>query len=94
MPDRYEILAALVDANADALGDQAGYHHVVVGILRDLHDWEAGRYSSDEDLANAVYDRIAAREVVQSFENGEDQAGVSAPDTGTYGVGAAYPSAS
>lgn len=59
MVDRYEVLAALIDEKADALGEGSGDHHVVVAVLQALHDYDRGRVPADE-LADEIYGRIAA----------------------------------
>jgi hypothetical protein len=82
MPTKYEILASLIDSEAREIGDQSGYHHALVGVLRDLHEWEAGNYPANE-LADAIYNRLATVAHVESFDS-ELASGETDPVTGRY----------
>ncbi|WBM80666.1 hypothetical protein KIV56_04515 [Cryobacterium breve] len=85
MPTKYEILASLIDSEAREIGDASGYHHALVGVLRDLHDWEAGK-SPEKDLAAAIYNRLASVVDVDSFDDAEPKLapGEIDPVTGRY----------
>lgn len=63
---KYDLLAALIDAQAKEERDEAGWHHVlgaVVGILSETH-------GSEEALSEAVFDYIADS-VVPTESDGE-----------------------
>ncbi len=78
MTSRYEVLASLVNSAAEAHGtDELGYHHVLVGILRDLHAADRPEVTKAE-LADAIYDRIASSELSLRWDaNGDDAASSS-----------------
>ncbi|MCU1508393.1 MAG: hypothetical protein JWQ12_658 [Glaciihabitans sp.] len=68
MTSRYEVLATLVESAANSHGaDDLGYHHVLVGILRELHAAENDETTKAE-MANAIYDRIADSELGQRWD--------------------------
>ncbi|MCU1580013.1 MAG: hypothetical protein JWP19_2217 [Rhodoglobus sp.] len=73
MTSRYEVLATLVDTAAGSHGtDDLGYHHALVGILRELHVAEQSG-ASRAQLADAIYDRIADSEISQQWDaNGDN----------------------
>lgn len=82
MPTKYEILASLIDSEAKSNGDDYGYHHALIGVLRDLHDWEATNTSAG-DLAEAIYSRLALVATIESFDD-ELAPGEVDPATGRY----------
>ena len=82
MPTKYEILASLIDSEAKSMGDESGYHFALIGVLRDLHEWEAASTSAS-DLAEAIYSRLALVATIESFD--DDLApGEVDPTTGRY----------
>jgi hypothetical protein len=82
VPTKYEILASLIDSEAKSMGDESGYHYALIGVLRDLHEWEAAKTSA-EDLAEAIYSRLALVATVESFDD-ELAPGEVDPVTGRY----------
>ena len=69
MTSRYEVLATLVNSAADSHdADDLGYHHVLVGILRELHSAENNETTKVE-LSDAIYDRIADGELNQRWDS-------------------------
>lgn len=64
---KYEILAALVEAESDSLGDAAGYHHTVVHVLHLLDDLERGVFQL-ERLPEEIYAMIERSTKIDPFE--------------------------
>lgn len=82
MADKYEVLAALMEAEAKEFGDQMGWHHVSVGVLRDLHDLANGVFTVEE-FPEVIYDRLLASVGVKPFDE-ELEPGAIDPETGRY----------
>lgn len=70
MTTKYEILSALIDSQAEQHEDAVGWHYVLMGVMRDLQDNSTG-VIADEELADAIYDRIATSTQVPSFDSTE-----------------------
>lgn len=84
MATKYEILAALLDAKADQFGDEMGWHHVTTGVL-ELLQANARGHLSNEELSEAIYERIADSTSVTSFDPEDElKPGEYSPETGAY----------
>lgn len=77
MATKYEVLASLVKRDHEAWAWQnqdegEGNHHVLIGILRIMHDYAlppAPNQSWDwEDVVDEIYDRIAEAFSVEKFD--------------------------
>lgn len=56
MATKYDVLIALIEADHDRWGgDEMGLHHVIVGVVDEI----STSHGSEEELADAIYDRIA-----------------------------------
>lgn len=64
MASKYEVLSALVDAQADQWGDDAGWHHTIVGVINQI----STSHGSEEALADSIYDLIADSAVASDDE--------------------------
>ncbi|MDP4333224.1 hypothetical protein Q7F20_07555 [Curtobacterium sp. A7_M15] len=78
MATKYEVLASLVKRDHEAWAWQNqdegdGNHHVIIGILRIMHDYAlppAPNQSWDwEDVVEEIYDRIAEAFSVERFDD-------------------------
>jgi hypothetical protein len=62
---KYDLLSALIDAQAAESRDEAGWHHIlgaVVGIISETH-------GSEEALADSLFDYIADSVVVKNDDD-------------------------
>lgn len=68
MATKYEVLAALIEADHDRWGsDDLGLHHVIKGVVGVI----AQTHGSEEELADAVYELIADS-YVPTAKNGDE----------------------
>lgn len=61
---KYDLLAALIEAQGDEQRDEAGWHYVLMGVV---HRLGVG-YGSEEALADELFDFIADAAVPQQAE--------------------------
>lgn len=68
--NRYDLLEALIDVTVETEGDPAGWHHVVVSVLRAISDAELVTEDGSElpsgALINVVFERIASALIPKS----------------------------
>ncbi|WP_182066790.1 hypothetical protein [Curtobacterium sp. ME12] len=55
MATKYQLLAALIEAESDNRADDAGWHYVLMGIVNRLGE----TYGSEEALAEELFDLIS-----------------------------------
>lgn len=67
--NKYDVLSALIDSQAKEQGDPTGWHHLLVGVVDEL----SIHHGSEEDLSDAIYDRIASGLLPEKEEESENQ---------------------
>lgn len=55
MTTKYQVLSALINADAELRGDPSGYHHVLVDVVGEI----ARDRGSPQELVDAIYELIA-----------------------------------